>query len=82
MANIELPEYVRICGACNGTGEYEQNYNLGCGQGFLRSTGACELCGKHKRYGRPGPGFVYKATGEPVGDSVVAQIENARRAHG
>jgi len=78
----ELPEYVRLCPMCKGAGEYEQTYNLGCGMGFMPLEGGCEICGKYKRYGQLGPGYVYKATCEPVGDSVVAQIESMRRAHG
>lgn len=81
MPDPELPEYVRLCPMCEGAGKYEQTYTAGCGMGYYRSNGNCEICGKHKRYGQIGPGYVYKATNEPVGDSVVAQIETMRRAH-
>jgi hypothetical protein len=74
MSDMRLPEFVRMCGACDGTGEYEQMYTSGCGGGYYLSKGNCEFCGRHSRYGDRGPGYVYIATGEPVGESVLALI--------
>lgn len=72
-----LPDYVEKCSWCNGTGQYEQTYTAGCGMGYFRSLGPCERCGKGDSW--KGVGYVYKATGQPVGASVVAQIEGASR---
>lgn len=79
---ITLPDYVEPCPYCNATGEAEQSYTRGCGMGYSRMMGSCPMCGKHESFGRPGPGYIYKATCEPVGTSVVAQIETMRSAHG
>lgn len=67
-----LPEYVKKCPMCDGAGQYEQTYNAGCGMGYFKSLGPCAMCGD----GDPwrGVGYVYKATGKPVGASVLAQI--------
>lgn len=79
-AEMKLPEYVRPCGCCGGEGEYEQMYTVGCGGGYYRSKGRCDWCtpkdGKHRW---KGVGFLYKHNGEPVPDSVLAQIEVMNR---
>ena len=44
---ISIPkgmDNVRICLLCNGAGEREQSYNLGCGLGFSRFVGKCDHC--------------------------------------
>lgn len=71
---ITLPEYIRICPACDGKGEYNQMYTAGCGGGYYHSTGPCDLC-KPQGSGRwKGQGYVYKATLLPVPDSVLIQM--------
>ncbi len=64
--SLKLPSLVRLCGCCDGKGEYEQSYIVGCGGGSYRSMGPCNWCNEQ--------GFVYKATSEPVSSSVRAQI--------
>lgn len=76
MPDLKLPEFVEVCPCCNKSGETEQTFNAGCGMGYYRSMGSCPMCGKREMYGRPGPGFIYKATCEPVGASVVEQIRS------
>lgn len=66
MTDRTLPEYIRVCPLCEGTGRY----------GIQRP---CQICGKHTHYGRPGPGYVYRATNEPVGQSVLEQIKSLEK---
>lgn len=66
--SLNLPSLVRLCGCCDGRGEYEQMYTAGCGGGYYRSMGPCGWCKEQ--------GFVYKATSDPVPSSVRVQIMN------
>lgn len=75
-----LPEYVIVCPVCDGKGETTQTYTAGCGQGYYKSKGPCELCGKGEHY--KGSGYVYRASLEGVPKSVVEQIERAKAAQG
>lgn len=72
LLRTKLPTYVEVCGICDGKGEYEQTYTAGCGGGYYRSSGPCWKCGKGEPW--KGVGYVYKATGEPVPQSVLNQI--------
>ena len=67
-----LPEYVEICPACNGAGEYEQTYNAGCGGGLYKSIGPCDYCAHPKRF-MTGLGYRMKNR-SVVPDSVINQI--------
>lgn len=63
---MTLPEYARICPLCEGTRVYP-----------LNTFTPCEMC----RF--PGrafecAGYIYKATAQPVPESVVQQIERAQ----
>lgn len=71
----DIFDYVTKCPSCNGAGKYEQRY---CDMPVPLS-GPCQMCGKNSKYGRPGPGYVYKYSAEPVTHSVVAQIESLKR---
>lgn len=71
----DLMEYIKECPWCGGAGKYEQMYNAGCGNGYYRMMGPCSCCGKDEPY--EGVGYVYRATGEPVPASVLAQIKNS-----
>lgn len=40
-----LPHMIaHICPLCEGRGEREQNYIVGCGGGMCRMTGVCDWC--------------------------------------
>lgn len=69
----ELPEYVRICGMCEGKGQYVQTYTIGCGMGYTEMMGRCDAC--------DGTGYRYKDSAKRGGVpwSVVEQIRNAQR---
>ena len=74
---LNLPEYVTL----PAVSWIRRNHATmrgpaGCGGGYYKSLGSCEMCGKHTKYGRPGPGYIYRETGEPVGESVLAQIRS------
>ena len=65
---LNLPEYVTL----PAVSWIRRNHATmrgpaGCGGGYYKSLGSCEMCGKHTKYGRPGPGYIYRETGEPVG---------------
>lgn len=72
----ELPDYVTLCGVCDGKGVYEQTYTAGCGMGSYRSSGKCGYCG--------GVGLRYQfaETGygrdNPIPISVIVQILTTR----
>jgi len=72
-----LPEYVQKCPCCDGKGEYKQMYTAGCGGGYYRSMGPCDMCrDDHPGAGIwQGTGFVYKNSLKPVPRSVVEQIK-------
>lgn len=57
---LKLPEYVKECDMCHGTGEYEQTYGVGCGGGRYRSMGKCDYCSREDDYYYKGVGYVYK----------------------
>ena len=57
---LKLPEYVKECGHCAATGEYEQMYTAGCGGGYYRSMGRCDYCTREHEYSPTGVGYVYK----------------------
>lgn len=57
---LNLPEYVKACDMCHGTGEYEQTYTAGCGGGYYRSLGPCEYCKPEGKVAFKGIGYVYK----------------------
>lgn len=67
---MSILEYVRDCSVCSGKGEYPQRYTAGCGMGYFTSLGDCDRCKK--------TGLVYKASGEAVPKSVVAQYRAAK----
>ena len=57
----------RICGACDGEGQYEQMYTNGCGMGYSNWMGKCEFCkGLGLMQGR-----------KPAAESVVNQVIEA-----
>ena len=60
---LALPELVRLCGLCKGSGAYKQRYIEGL---FL---GPCDMC--------HGAQFVYRASAKPVPESVRQQIASA-----
>ena len=64
--HLVVPDTVEVCAICKGKGSYEQYYNAGCGGGYFPAIGPCDYC--HE------VGFRYKLSGEPVSDSVIAQI--------
>lgn len=66
-----LPEYVTPCPLCGGEGQRLQTYTAGCGGGYYKSMGRCDLC--------EGWRYVFKATAQKVGESVLAQISTANR---
>lgn len=72
VANLTLPEYVSTCFWCDGTGETIQTYTSGCGGGYYRSPGPCDVCGKGEMY--YGVGFLYRGTTNPIPESVLNQI--------
>lgn len=63
---LVLPSAVEACAICKGHGSYTQLYNAGCGGGYYESIGPCDYCDE--------VGFRYKLSGDPVGDSIIAQI--------
>ncbi len=79
MTDLILPEYVKVCPLCDGTGKTRQMFTAGCGGGYYHSMSRCEMCGKGMKdsaaYYDRGMGFIYKDSGVPVGASVIAQIE-------
>jgi hypothetical protein len=77
---MKLPEYVRVCGFCEGTGEYKQMYTAGCGGGYYHSMGPCDNCQQEgKSSYHNGAGYVYKGDTrvryKGVPDSVLNQIK-------
>lgn len=76
---LNLPEYIRACDMCHGTGEYEQTYTAGCGGGYYRSMGPCEYCMEEGRYSYKGVGYVYindrRWRHRGVSQSVMTQIQ-------
>lgn len=74
-----LPEYVVPCGWCNGTGEYEQMYTVGCGGGYYKSSGPCDHCKQEGVSSYRGVGYIYRDderwTNAGVPDSVLDQIK-------
>lgn len=59
----------RICGVCDGRGEYRQIYTAGCGGGYFKSMGACDYC--------DGTGLMQGRAPAPA--SVREQVLNAGR---
>jgi hypothetical protein len=61
-----------LCFMCEGIGEYEQTYTVGCGGGYYRSMGKCDYCGGIGL--RQGDGFI-----APAPLSVLEQVLVAGR---
>lgn len=60
-----LPEMVAtICDLCEGRGEREQRYTIGCGFGLCHAIGVCDYCN--------GSGLLQG--NEPAPDSVLNQV--------
>lgn len=77
---MKLPEYVRVCGVCEGKGEYKQMYTAGCGGGYYHSMGPCDTCQQEGQAGyMNGVGYIYKNdlrySHKGVPDSVLNQIK-------
>lgn len=64
--HIDGMDYLQKCFCCDGNGEYEQTYTVGCGGGTYRSTGRCDYCG--------GIGITLVNSPDKVSASVIAQI--------
>lgn len=44
LARLPTDYVARLCYLCRGHGCYMQRYGVGCGGGYYRSIGACEIC--------------------------------------
>lgn len=60
----------RLCGVCDGAGEYEQLWTAGCGMGYYRAMGDCDHCG--------GTGLMLGNARAPA--SVICQVVEAGKA--
>ena len=73
---MKLPEKLEVCPLCDGKGEYEQRYTVGCGMGTYKSIGPCDYCKHpegHLYNGMKGLGYRMK-DGSTVSLSVINQI--------
>jgi hypothetical protein len=44
LARLPADFAARLCGVCNGEGEYEQTFTHGCGGGYYRAMSGCDHC--------------------------------------
>lgn len=59
----------RVCGSCNGEGQYEQTFTAGCGGGYYHSMSGCDYC--------DGTGLMQGR--QPAPASVRGQVLNAAK---
>lgn len=62
MPGVVLPEYIQMCEHCKGTGLDPAKFQ------------ACLICRNVDVSGNQGVGYVYIATGKPITDSVMHQL--------
>lgn len=67
LARMRSDFTAKLCGMCDGAGEYRQTYTAGCGGGYYSSMGDCEYCG----------GTGLRQGYKPAAESVVHQVLNA-----